>query len=83
MFGQLDSGSSEYRNTLLNANTALSNLTLYDYATRQSMWPQGQNAAMGFLNGALADFADRPKSVEAQAFISALASSPNQTRAIF
>jgi filamentous hemagglutinin len=83
MFGQLDSGSSEYRNTLLNANTALSNLALYDYATRQSLWPQGQSATMSFLHEALADFADRPKSMEAQAFISALASSPNQTRAVF
>ncbi len=33
MFRQLDSGSSEHRNTLLNAETALSNLALYDYVT--------------------------------------------------
>ncbi|MDE3796569.1 hypothetical protein [Sinorhizobium meliloti] len=70
VFGQLDSGSSEHRNTLLNAETALSNLPLYDYATAQSAWPQDYTAAMSFLHEALNDFADVPTGIEAQAFVS-------------
>lgn len=81
MFRQLDSGSSEHRNTLLNAETALSNLALYDYATAQSAWPQDYTAAMSFLHEALNDFADVPTSIEAQAFVAALSSSPEIGRA--
>ena len=83
MFGQLDTDSFEYRNTLLNADTALQNLALYDFATDQSRWPEGQHAALAFLHEAMIDFVERPRSTEARAFVAALAASPENTRALF
>ncbi len=38
---------------------------------------------MSFLHEALNDFADVPTSIEAQAFVAALSSSPDRTRSIF
>ncbi|KAB2721490.1 DUF637 domain-containing protein [Brucella intermedia] len=83
IFGQLDKNSSEYLTSLLNAETALNNLVFYDYADQATRWPQGQGAVVNFINEALKDFGDAPRSVNAAAFITALQNNSAATAAIF
>jgi filamentous hemagglutinin len=83
MFGVLDTDGAEYRNTLLNAQTAFDSLYIYNLATSVSTWPQGQHAAMAFLHEGLKDFQDDPRKIEAQAFITAIAQNPEGAGALF
>nr|WP_150526565.1 filamentous hemagglutinin N-terminal domain-containing protein [Roseibium sediminis] len=83
MFGQLERGSSEYRQELINADTLLNRVGIYELASSQSRWPQGQNVTQAALQEVLAEYAENGNSPQAVAFLDAVASNPGRAKLMF
>jgi len=83
MFGQLERGSSEYRQELINADTLLNRVGIYELAPSQSRWPQGQSVTQAALQEVLAEYAENEDSPQATAFLDAVASNPGRAKLMF
>ncbi|MDD7912016.1 DUF637 domain-containing protein [Pseudovibrio exalbescens] len=83
MFGLLERGSSEYRQELINADTLLNRVGIYELASSQSRWPQGQNVTQAALQEVLAEYAENKDSAQAVAFLDAVAANPGRAELMF
>ncbi len=84
MFGALTArDDTEYGRDLVNADTLLSQIGIYELASSQSRWSQGQSATLAVFNEVISEYAEHPDTSRAKAFLDAVMANPTRAKLVF